>query len=210
MDMRAIAGAIVGIALAALNIAAAQPPSAPEAGILKALNQLRADPASYIAVLRQRRPYYRGNVLRIPGKPDLITQEGVRPLDEAIAALQSIHGRVGRVALSSGLSQAAGDHVLDTGRRGLTGHTASDGSHFAKRISRYGTWSGEIGEEISYGPGEAREVVVELLIDDGVANRGHRKGLLDPRWKFVGIACGPHAIYRTMCVLDFASGYQDR
>ena len=48
------------------------------------------------------------------------------------------------------------------------------------------------------------------LIDDGVANRGHRKSLLDPRWRYVGIACGLHARYRTVCVMDFASSYKAR
>src|SRR4051812_48977456 len=84
------AGLHFGIALMVLQIAAAQQPSPLEAGILEALNQLRAEPAGYVAVLRQRRPYYQGKLLKIPGKPDLLTQEGVHPLDEAIAALQSM------------------------------------------------------------------------------------------------------------------------
>jgi uncharacterized protein YkwD len=161
-------------------------------------------------MLRQQRQHYRGKLLETPGQPDLLTQEGVRPVDEAIEALQSMHADLGRVALSAGLSRAAADHVLDTGRRGLTGHEGADGSDFMKRIARYGTWSGEIGEDISIGAREAREVIVDLLIDDGVANRGHRKSLLDPRWRYVGIACGPHARYGIMCVMDFASSYQAR
>jgi len=176
-----------------------------EPEILKALNRLRADPAAYVATLREQRRHYRGNLLEIPGRIDLRTQEGVRPLDEAIVELESLHTNVGRVALSAGLSRAAFDHVAETGRRGLIDH-----SNFQKRIDRYGTWSGAIGEDISYGRNEAREVVFDLIVDDGVADRGHRKSLLDPRWRYVGIACGFHARYGTMCVLDFASSYRDR
>ena len=102
--------------------------------------------------------------------------------------LESMRGDVGRVVFTAGLARAAADHVRDTGRRGLIGHTGSDGSDLTKRIARYGTWSGEIGEEISYGIHGAREVIVDLLIDDGVATRGHRKSLLNPRWRHVGIA----------------------
>jgi uncharacterized protein YkwD len=204
-----LAGFIFGIAFP-LTIAAAQPRSPLEPGLLTALNRFRADPAGYVGVLRQRRQYYRGNLLEIPGQPGLLTREGVRPLDEAIATLESMHAGLGRVALSAGLSRAAADHVLDTGRRGSAGHAGADGSDFTKRIARYGTWSGEIGEEIAYGASEASEVIVELLIDDGVANRGHRSSLLDPRWRYVGIACGLHARYGTMCVIDFASSYQAR
>jgi hypothetical protein len=196
---------IFGMAFCALWTAAAPRETRLEPGILAALNQLRADPSSYVAVLREQRPFYRGDLLEIPGQPDLRTREGVRPLDEAIAALRLMHANLGRVALSAGLSRAAADHVIETGRRGLMGH-----GDFGKRIERYGTWLGGIGEDISYGPREGREIIVNLLIDDGVADRGHRRSLLDPRWRYVGIACGFHARYGTMCVMDFASNFEER
>jgi uncharacterized protein YkwD len=195
-----------GFLLTAPGFAAAQF----EPGILAALNQFRADPAGYAAVLKQQRQYYQGNILAIPGLPDLLTQEGVRPLDEAIADLSAIRGGLGIVTLSAGLSRAAADHARDTGLRGLTSHRGTDGSDPTTRIERYGAWSGVIGEEISYGARDAREVIGNLLIDDGVANRSHRKSLLNPRWRYVGIACAFHARYRTVCVLDLASTYKAR
>jgi uncharacterized protein YkwD len=198
-------GFVLGIFFGAPIIASAQNLSPLEPGILKALNEFRENPASYVAVLKQQRQYYNGDLLEIPGRPDILTREGVRPLDEAIVALQSLHASLGRVALSAGLSRAAADHVADTGQRGLISH-----GEFGKRIVRYGTWSGVIGENISYGARQAREFIVDLLIDDGVANRGHRRSLLDPRWRHVGIACGFHARYGTMCVMDLASNFQDR
>jgi len=161
-------------------------------------------------VLRRQRAYYQGNILAIPGLPEMLTREGVRPLDEAIADLSAMQGGLGLVTLSAGLSRAATDHARDTGLRGLTSHAGTDGSNPTKRIERYGTWSGAIGEDISYGAREAREVISDLLIDDGVANRAHRKSLLDARWRYVGIGCAFHARYRTVCVLDFASSYTAR
>ena len=207
--MNICAGLTLGVLFIAPGIAAAQLMPL-EPGILKALNQLRADPAGYTAVLIEQRRYYRGNILAIPGQTDLLTREGVRPLDEAIEALRSLQGRLGLVTLATGLSRAAADHARDTGPRGFTGHTGADGRDFSRRIERYGTWSGAIAEDISYGARDAREVIADLLIDDGVANRGHRKSLLDPRWRYVGIACSDHARYRTVCVLDLASSYQAR
>jgi hypothetical protein len=88
-----------------------------EPEVLKALNRLRADPAGYVAVLREQRRHYRGNLLETPGQPDLLTQEGVRPLDEAIVELESMHTSLDRVSLSAGLSRAAADHVIETGAR---------------------------------------------------------------------------------------------
>ena len=47
-----------------------------------------------------------------------------------------------------------------------------------------------------------------LLIDDGFANRNHRKRLLDPVFRVTGIACGDHKL-GAMCVITLASGFTD-
>ncbi len=65
-----------------------------------------------------------------------------------------------------------------------------------------------IGESIYYGPGSARFVVMELIIDDGVADRGHRKSLFNPAFRAAGVACGPHPRFRSMCAIDFAAKFR--
>lgn len=202
-------GLIPGIAALSLSIAAAQIPARVEHGILEGLNQLRENPAAYADLLKQERRWYQGRLLQIPNETSIVTNEGVRALDEAIVELESVRRSVGRIVLSQGLSNAAADQVRDTGRRGLTGHKGADGSEFNRRIDRYGQWSGEIGENIAYGPGKPRDVIIQQLVDDGVGNRGHRRNLLNQAWRYVGIACGPHARYGTMCVMDFAVNYRD-
>lgn len=52
---------------------------------------------------------------------------------------------------SKGLECAARDHVKDTGPKGVTGHTGTDGSSMSDRIERYGEWDVTVGENISYG-----------------------------------------------------------
>ena len=136
------------------------------------------------------------------------SREAVRDLEEAITALESVQYRLPAVELSSGLSRAAADHVRDTGSHGLTSHVGADGSSLRQRIERYGAWNGEIAENIVYSTAGPRELVFQQLVDFGVENRGHRRTLLNPAWRYVGVACGPHTVYRTMCVLDFASYYQ--
>ena len=64
---------------------------------------------------------------------------------------------------------------------------------------------GKIGENICYGPGEARLVVMDLIIDDGVANRGHRKNIFSRAFDTAGAACGPHPRFGNVCVIDFAA-----
>ena len=50
--------------------------------------------------------------------------------------------------------------------------------------------------------------MLTLLIDDGVANRGHRNRLLDPSFRVTGIACGDHKM-GAMCVITLAGDFTD-
>jgi uncharacterized protein YkwD len=109
-----------------------------------------------------------------------------------------------------GLSQAAKDHVADTGPKGIVDHDGTDGSTMSSRISRYGTWGIGASENISCGYNTAREIVLQLLIDDGVESRGHRRNIMNKNSRYVGVAAGLHAKYRYMCVQDFAVEYTDR
>jgi len=70
-------------------------------------------------------------------------------------------------------------------------------------MRRYGRWSAT-GEAIAYGPDRAEDVILQLIVDDGVPDRGHRRILFNPAYALVGAACAPHPVWRTVCVLDFA------
>jgi len=186
------------------------PPPNLESGVLQALNRLRQDPAAWSNSLSAERRYFRGRLFSPPGEIPLQTQEGRSAVEEAIAALRSVRTPLEPLLPAAGLARAARLHVQDTGPRGLLGHEGSNGSNFNQRISRFGEWSGGISECISYGDGSGADIISQLVIDDGVPERGHRKTLLDPRWRVVGIACGPHTGYHNMCVLDFASEFRPR
>ena len=41
----------------------------------------------------------------------------------------------------------------------------------------------------------ARSVMLSLIVDDGVADRGHRVAIYNPRFRVVGIASGAHSEY---------------
>eukprot|EP00939_MAST-03C_sp_MAST-3C-sp1_P002479 g2479.t1 len=106
-----------------------------------------------------------------------------------------------------GMCRAARDHVRDTGPIGITGHVGTDKSQFFDRLKRYGQIKGQCAENISYGCFTAEEVVMQLMVDDNVPSRGHRKNILKPDFRLVGIATGPHKTFGTMCVLTHAAGY---
>ncbi len=172
-------------------------------------NALRRDPPGYARHLERLLPRFDGNVLERPGRPLLRTDEGAAAVREAIAALKR-RKPVQQLRWSKGLAAAAADHVRDQGPTGGMEHRGLDGSDPAGRASRHGRWLGAMAENIAYGENPAREVVVQLLVDDGVADRGHRDNLLQPAWGAGGVACGPHRRYGQMCVMDYARGYVER
>lgn len=179
-----------------------------EGQILRELNLLRADPRAYARHLQAMRHRYDGALLRRePGERPVRTVEGVVALDECIDVLDE-QGRP-RTPLeeNTALARAARDHVVDQGPTGAVGHRGTDGSSSFHRISRHGRSLARSAEVIDYGWTAARDVVIDLLVDDGVADRGHRRALLDDRYRLAGVACGPHARFQMMCVVELAESF---
>ena len=179
-----------------------------EREVIIEINMARTDPASYARdYLVPLRKYFKGRLLCYPGQTAIQTSEGLGALDECISQLLTTKP-VRALSPKKGLTLAARDLMEDQARTGSTGHTGSDHSTIGIRMNRYGKWDLSAGEDINYGTGQARRIVASLLMDDGVASRGHRKNLLDPTFNFIGVAVGPHPIYGRMCVLDFAGAYK--
>lgn len=172
-------------------------------------NLVRGDPGAYAVHLEQILPRFEGDLLERPGRPHLRTEEGARAVREAITALRARHP-ARALRWSEGLAAAAKDHVIDQGPIGGLEHHGTDGSDPARRAERRGRWVAGIAENMAFGENPAREVVIQLLVDDGVTDRGHRDNLLDPRWGVEGIACGPHRVYAQICVMNYAVEYVER
>jgi uncharacterized protein YkwD len=180
-----------------------------ERGIIAEMNRARANPPAYSKVLLNWRNRFRGKQVQLKPRLFLQTQEGTPAIDEAIRALQKTRP-VSTLKFSRGLTLAARDHVRDQGNRGITGHNGRDGSNPFQRMERYGKWQTIAGENIAYGPDSAQAVVRDLIIDDGVPDRGHRTNMFQPRYRLTGVACGYHSRYRVMCSIEYAGGYRDR
>ena len=178
--------------------------------VLAETNLARTEPGRYLGFLRDLRRQYQGKLYRLPGSAAMvITSEGVAALDEAIGFL-SKQAPLPALAWSPGLAEAAADLASDQGRSGEVGHTGSSGGDMRERIERHGTWMRRIAENIGYGPDSARLMVLDLIIDDGVPGRGHRKNIFTRDFAVAGVACGTHPVYRFMCVMDFAGGFKSR
>jgi uncharacterized protein YkwD len=176
--------------------------------VIREMNLARQNPALYVTLVRELRSHMSGNVLVLPGHTRLRTKEGTAALDDAIRFLQNAQP-LPPLTLSRGMSRAAADHCADQANGGF-GHEGRDRSHAGQRIARYGNFSGGWGENISYGKSSARDVVLALIIDDGLTARKHRKNIFNPNFNYAGAAFGRHARFGTICSTDFAGGYAER
>jgi len=176
--------------------------------LLTELNFARTNPNEYAKLIEATLPYYNGNYLQYPGEGIINTYEGKTAVEEAIQALKS-QQPVNALSLNMGLNKACQYHCDKQGITGQTGHNSPNGESPGDRMKMFGTFTGSwaFGENIAYGPTTARRVIIDLIIDDGVTNRGHRINIYDTKWTDVGFGWGTHKNYKMMCVMDFARGY---
>ena len=71
------------------------------------------------------------------------------------------------------------------GKTGNTGENAED-NNIEERISKYVDWDVAISENIDFGGFTGEDVIINLLVDDGVEDRSHRSNLFNT--KIMGIS----------------------
>lgn len=181
---------LILIVLAASGTTLAQ---SQEREVLALLNEVRSAPKRFLK--NRLEPYLVAK--------DLTKNGYAKSLVKELKDLQAI----GKLQTSVPLTEIARQHANDMGKNSLTGHDSSDGTPFHVRVREYTKAKGGIAENCAYGYEEPLDIVMSLLIDDGITSLGHRKNILSAKYKWVGVAIEPHQSYRTNCVMDFAEGF---
>lgn len=180
-----------------------------EQDLLNEINSARANPTAYIRYLEEYRNYYQGTSVKFPDGSSLTTNEGVAALNEAIAFLRTLKP-LPSLVIKKGLVSASKLHLDDMLKTQKSGHTGSNGSKPEDRMNRFGTWQTSVGENIVYQARTPRIDVIGMIIDDGVATRGHRRNLFKSELKVIGISYGGPFEQHTIGVITFAGGFIDK
>lgn len=177
-----------------------------EKDVILEMNKARQDPKKYAELYIEPR-ISKFNGLIYDGK--IITQEGVEAVKECVNVMTKMKA-LGVLNPSKGLTLAAKEHAETQSLTDKTGHESVDGTPPFDRIKKYGTYT-SAGENIAYGFKTPREIVVGLLIDDGVANRGHRDNIMNEQFKMTGVGyVNRHVKYGSECVIDYAGSFIDK
>ena len=166
-----------------------------EQAVIDEINFARTQPKKYVT--ERLSP----SVLDVSKK----SESYLAALDEVVDKMNRMTTPLPELTKANGLNKCAAEWVKISGPVGYVGHESS----IAKRFKKYCSCAAP-GENCSYGYPTAKEIVIALLVDDGVEDRGHRNNILSSAYKNVGVAIGPHKKYGTMCCIDFAYGYQEK
>jgi uncharacterized protein YkwD len=162
--------------------------------VLSELNYARAHPAEYARELREAPNW-------------VLEQEEPGAVEEAIGFLER-QQPLAPLKADRRLDTAAREHADAQGARGDVGHGPA--GSLGARLRENGVFAGLCAENISYGYDDARAVIRQLIIDSRVAGRGHRRNIFTSSYSVVGVACGEHRAWGSMCVMDFAGALVQR
>jgi len=95
------------------------------------------------------------------------------------------------------LYNVARDHAIKSGKSGYAGHKG-----FQKRYKDPMKKYMAVGENCDYGNHSPLQIVMRLLIDEGVEDLGHRQNMFDDKFNAIGVSIKPHKVYDYNCVMS--------
>lgn len=180
--------------------------SADERDMIYEINRVRSNPKSYLVYIQPLLTEAREKLKKYGKGPknyslsysssngldknDIDTnwhfmyEEEVKALNSLVADLSKLK-KLSVLQPDTGIYKAACKHADDQRSHDWKlGHTGTDGSNPWDRIIKYSP-AMSFGNENIAGNSEftkARDIVIQLLVDDGIPGYGHRYNLLDPQW----------------------------
>lgn len=129
---------------------------------------------------------------------DIPQTKYTRSLEKDLRAVHHLHA----LAPHKTLFDAAKKHAVASGTAGDLGHDSTAGT-FEQRLTPLRTEFSYLLENCDYGSSKAMDILMNLLIDEGISDVGHRKNILSEKVDAVGVSIAPHKTYRFTSVQVF-------
>lgn len=179
------------------------------ADILKAINSARTSPGEWATKIETEyiKNMDKDKVTHTKWKRKF--KEGLPAMEEAVKFLKNAKPHE-KVTLSYGMSYAAFKHsqFLLTAKELV--HTGKNGSSMSNRLEELGDWQTTIGENMISTTPETRTadfLVMEMIIDDGVKNRGHRENIFKATFKKIGVGIANTGSAEDIVTIAFSGGF---
>lgn len=154
-----------------------------EKEVIWILNMMRKNPSLFASTV----------VKKYPDQSGRTRLKNVREYKSLLKALEKLQPL--SILVPDSLSWvSARCHALESGKKGYVGHDRQ--SKNCKSLTHF------MGECCQYGEETPIDIVMSLLIDEGVPSLGHRVIFLGTYDK-IGVSVQPHKSYRINTVLDF-------
>ena len=150
--------------------------------ILAEINRVRTSPQAYADWLEDKKQYFEGTLLKLPGEKPIRTNKGKAALEEAIAWLNDLEP-LPKLSSSAELVEIAREQIKNI-------NSAQNSINLQEHT-------------ISYGKYTPEGIVMQLIVDDGNPNRLNRQRILNTNIQLTGIACEAHEQYNNICAIAY-------
>ena len=173
--------------------------------IYNGLKMLRKTPEEFSRVLKRRLKYFKSQSLyHRKGNVPIKTLEGKPAVEALIMELKQL-SRLSRLNRCEGLFSASQQisNLIGSG-------TVLSDIPTAKIISEFGYWYGSIYMLVDEGSVTGNEVIMSLLMDDGLKEKTNKLALLNPDLNQLGIGSSYSTNTETITVLLLATDFQTK
>ena len=166
------------------------------------INKTRENPESIIPYLKKMKTFFKKKEYSDPSLNfALITNEGMQAVDETINFLEK-QKKTPKLQKNEKLEKSVNLLLTKIGPEGITKHQKGDLS-LKTRTQKFLEKTGIMAENISFGMNRSLDIISQMLVDDGVKSRGHRKNFFNEKFSEIGISTGEHSIYGTCGIFNF-------
>ena len=176
--------------------------------LLATINYARTNPTDFANVVEDKYLNFK-RFKWIIGTHTYLTSDGVNAVKEVVSVLRAA-SPVRALQNEKGLdvtAQVQANFLKNQSPLPANPYLGCRSANIGLRISELGKWT-KVAESISGRMDDAEDVIVQLLVSDGDARKGHRLNLLNPDYNQVGFGFSNHASVPNIIVFHYAQDFQ--